>query len=213
MLGLQKHCKPKEREPKMPWLFMWHTASTEIKTCEIAGSKDHQKKTKALGVEVKKCFMGLVPPIESAHMKYSSSRDVTLSTKEVIQWSQSLEKLLATHRGQEAFREFLKSEFSDENIEFWLACEDYRKTQADCLHSKAEKIYQEFVKLDAKKQVNIDFHIRKSVAKKVQDPTPSSFDEVQRLIYVLMERDSYPRFLKSQHYHNLLNKVQSNRLK
>ncbi|XP_032082535.1 regulator of G-protein signaling 1 [Thamnophis elegans] len=197
----------------MPWLFMWHTASDEIKTHEIAGSKNHRKKTKALGVEAKKYLMGLVPPAESADMKYSSSRDVMLSAKEVIQWSQSLEKLLATQRGQEAFREFLKSEFSDENIEFWLACEDYRKTQADCLHGKAEKIYQEFVKSDARKQINIDFPIRKSVAKKVQDPTPSCFDEAQRLIYVLMERDSYPRFLKSQHYHNLLNKVQSNRVK
>ncbi|KAG8132778.1 hypothetical protein E2320_010608 [Naja naja] len=161
-VGTAEALQPKERQLKMPWLFMWHTASAEIKTCEIAGSKDHQKKTKALGVEVKKYFMGLVPPVESAGMKYSGSRDVMLSTKEVIQWSQSLEKLLAT---------------------------------------------QPII------QVNIDFHIRKSVAKKVQDPTPSSFDEAQRLIYVLMERDSYPRFLKSQHYHNLLNKVQSNHLK
>ncbi|XP_015674126.2 regulator of G-protein signaling 1 [Protobothrops mucrosquamatus] len=174
----------KERKLKMPWLFMWHTASTEIKTCELADSKDHRKKTKAL-----------------------------FSAEEVIQWSQSLEKLLATQCGQEVFREFLKSEFSDENIEFWLACEDYKKTQAGRLQGKAEKIYQEFVKSDARKQVNLDFHIRKSVAKKIQDPTPSSFDEAQRLVYVLMERDSYPRFLKSQHYHNFLNKVQSNHLK
>ncbi|XP_063154479.1 regulator of G-protein signaling 1 [Candoia aspera] len=197
----------------MPRLFMWHTTSTEIKKCEISDSKDHRKKTKALGVEAKNYLMGLVPSIESADMKYSSSRDVMLSAKEVIQWSQSLEKLLANQCGQEAFREFLKSEFSDENIEFWLACEDYKKTQADCLHDKAEKIYQEFVQSDARKQVNIDFHIRKSVAKEVQDPTPSSFDEAQRLVYVLMERDSYPRFLKSQLYHNLLNKVESNYLK
>ncbi|KAM6455701.1 regulator of G-protein signaling 1 [Liasis olivaceus] len=197
----------------MPWLFLWHTTSSEIKRCEIADSKDHRKKTKALGVDVKKYLMGLVPPIESADMKYSNSRDVMLSAEDIIQWSQSLEKLLATQCGQETFREFLKSEFSDENIEFWLACEDYKKTQADCLHGKAEKIYQEFVQSDARKQVNIDFHIRKSVAKKVQDPTHSSFDEAQRLVYVLMERDSYPRFLKSQLYHNLLNKVQSNYLK
>lgn len=38
----------KERKLKMPWLFMWHTASAEIKTCELADSKDHRKKTKAL---------------------------------------------------------------------------------------------------------------------------------------------------------------------
>uniref|UniRef100_A0A8D0CEZ3 Regulator of G-protein signaling 1 n=1 Tax=Salvator merianae TaxID=96440 RepID=A0A8D0CEZ3_SALMN len=96
---------------------------------------------------------------------------------------------------------FLKSEFSEENIEFWLACEDYKKTQADHLFDKAEKIYKEFIQSD----VNIDFKTRKSIAKMTQDPTSSSFDEAQRLVYILMERDSYPRFLKSKFYHNLLN--------
>lgn len=55
--------------------------------------------------------------------------------------------------GQGIFREFLKSEFSEENIEFWLACEDYKKTKSDYLHSKAERIYEEFVQSDAIKQV------------------------------------------------------------
>lgn len=56
--------------------------------------------------------------------------------------------------GQGVFREFLKSEFSEENIEFWLACEDYKKTKADHLHGKAERIYEEFVQSDAIKQVS-----------------------------------------------------------
>lgn len=56
--------------------------------------------------------------------------------------------------GRDTFREFLKSEFSDENIDFWLACEDYKKTQSDHLHDKAEKIYMEFVQSDAIKQVS-----------------------------------------------------------
>lgn len=55
--------------------------------------------------------------------------------------------------GQGVFREFLKSEFSEENIEFWLACEDYKKTKSDHLHGKAERIYEEFVQSDAIKQV------------------------------------------------------------
>uniref|UniRef100_A0A452H5Y7 Regulator of G-protein signaling 1 n=1 Tax=Gopherus agassizii TaxID=38772 RepID=A0A452H5Y7_9SAUR len=133
-----------------------------------------------------------------------------LSAEEVMQWSQSLEKLLASQSGQVAFREFLKSEFSEENIEFWLACEDYKKTKSDHLQDKAEKIYEEFVQIDAAKQVNIDYHTRKATAKKAQDPTFTSFDEAQKTVYVLMERDSYPRFLKSEAYLNLLNKLQVN---
>lgn len=57
--------------------------------------------------------------------------------------------------GQGVFREFLKSEFSEENIEFWLACEDYKKTKSDNLQGKAERIYEEFVQSDAVKQVCI----------------------------------------------------------
>lgn len=59
--------------------------------------------------------------------------------------------------GQDVFGSFLKSEFSEENIEFWLACEDYKKTESDLLHGKAEKIYKAFVHSDAAKQVSIKF--------------------------------------------------------
>lgn len=57
--------------------------------------------------------------------------------------------------GQNVFGKFLKSEFSEENIEFWLACEDYKKTETDLLHNKAEHIYKAFVHSDAVKQVSI----------------------------------------------------------
>ncbi|XP_073903326.1 regulator of G-protein signaling 1 isoform X2 [Castor canadensis] len=136
-----------------------------------------------------------------------------LSADEVIQWSQSLEKLLANQTGQDVFGNFLKSEFSEENIEFWLACEDYKKTESDLLYSKAEKIYKAFVHSDAAKQINIDFRTRESTAKKIKAPTLTSFDEAQKVIYSLMEKDSYPRFLKSDIYLNLLNDLQANSLK
>lgn len=59
-------------------------------------------------------------------------------------------------------------------------------------------------------QINIDYQMREATAKKAQDPTHTSFDEVQKTVYVLMERDSYPRFLKSKSYLNLLNQLQTN---
>lgn len=128
-------------------------------------------------------------------------------------WSQIYSKddvFVLALGGQGVFREFLKSEFSEENIEFWLACEDYKKTKSDHLHGKAERIYEEFVQSDAIKQINIDYQMREATAKKAQDPTHSSFDEAQKTVYILMERDSYPRFLKSKSYLNLLNQLQTN---
>lgn len=57
--------------------------------------------------------------------------------------------------GLEAFRTFLKSEFSEENVEFWLACEDFKKTEsAEKIASKAKMIYSEFIEADAPKEVS-----------------------------------------------------------
>ncbi|XP_005640876.1 regulator of G-protein signaling 1 isoform X3 [Canis lupus baileyi] len=164
------------------------------------------------GMDVKAYLRSMIPHLESG-IKPSKSKDIRLSVNEVMQWSQSLEKLLANQIGQDVFRSFLKSEFSEENIEFWLACEDYKKTESDLLHRKAEKIYKAFVHSDAAKQINIDFHTRESTAKKIKAPTPTCFDEAQKIIYTLMEKDSYPRFLKSNIYLNLLNELQANSLK
>lgn len=55
--------------------------------------------------------------------------------------------------GLAAFRAFLKTEFSDENIEFWLACEDYKKIKSPAkLVSKANKIYKEFIDVQAPRE-------------------------------------------------------------
>ncbi|XP_048353785.1 uncharacterized protein LOC125433326 [Sphaerodactylus townsendi] len=204
--------QPYKYKKRMPWMFLWHNRSTEMtEDHEASEGKDHKKKIS--GTELKNFLMSVVPQIEPAVINNPNSKPEKLSAKEVKQWSQSLAMLLSTQGGQDAFREFLKSEFSDENIDFWLACEDYKKTQSDHLHDKAEKIYKEFVQSDAIKQINIDFYTRKTTVQKAQNPTTSSFDEAQKSVYVLMEKDSYPRFLKSSFYLNQLNQVQPNSLK
>lgn len=56
--------------------------------------------------------------------------------------------------GKTAFCLFLKSEFSEENIEFWTACEEFRMhTPQENLLSRASGIYEEFVKNEAPKEV------------------------------------------------------------
>lgn len=56
--------------------------------------------------------------------------------------------------GQLAFQEFLKSEYSEENILFWLACEDYKKiTSVPEMISMANQIYTEFVQTESPRQV------------------------------------------------------------
>ncbi|XP_051003494.1 regulator of G-protein signaling 1 [Acomys russatus] len=200
------------RLDKMPGVF-FSASPKDLKepSHSILDDKTQKKRPKTFGMDMKAYLRSMIPHLESG-MKSSKSKDI-LSTEEVMQWSQSLEKLLDSQTGQNVFESFLKSEFSEENIEFWLACEDYKKTESHLLHSKAEKIYKVFVHSDAVKQINIDFYTRESTAKKIKAPTPTSFDEAQKVIYTLMEKDSYPRFLKSNIYLNLLNDLQANSLK
>ncbi|XP_015978163.2 regulator of G-protein signaling 1 isoform X2 [Rousettus aegyptiacus] len=203
------HAPSSDRMPGM--LFSATPKDLKGTDHSLLDDKTRKRRPKTFGMDVKAYLRSVIPHLESG-MKTSKSKDI-LSADEVLQWSHSLEKLLSNPTGQDVFGSFLKSEFSEENIEFWLACEDYRKTESDLLQKKAEKIYKAFVHSDAAKQINIDFCTRESTAKKIKAPTSTCFDEAQKTIYTLMEKDSYPRFLKSNIYLNLLNDLQANSLK
>ena len=57
--------------------------------------------------------------------------------------------------GLATFRNFLKSEYSDENIEFWLTCEDFKKVKSSFrMSSRAKKIYEQFIKAESPKEVS-----------------------------------------------------------
>jgi len=51
------------------------------------------------------------------------------------------------------FRDFLRSEYSDENLEFWIACEEYRTLKDDRLVAQAQKIFADFVAIQAPREV------------------------------------------------------------
>lgn len=56
--------------------------------------------------------------------------------------------------GLASFKSFLKSEFSEENLEFWIACEEYKKIKSPAkMAEKARQIYEEFIQTEAPKEV------------------------------------------------------------
>ena len=57
--------------------------------------------------------------------------------------------------GFELFREFLRTEFSEENLEFWVACEEYKTIGPDKLDAQAQKIFTDFVAIQAPREVSI----------------------------------------------------------
>ncbi|XP_074149750.1 regulator of G-protein signaling 3 isoform X10 [Sminthopsis crassicaudata] len=128
------------------------------------------------------------------------------TSEEALKWGESLEKLLLHKYGLAVFRAFLRTEFSEENLEFWLACEDFKKVKSQSkMASKAKKIFSEYIAIQACKEVNLDSYTRDHTKDNLQNVTRGCFDLAQKRIYGLMEKDSYPRFLRSELYLDLIN--------
>ncbi|KAM9360742.1 regulator of G-protein signaling 3-like [Symphorus nematophorus] len=129
------------------------------------------------------------------------------SAQEVLRWAESLEALLTNQYGLAVFRHFLRSEFSEENLDFWLAVERFKRTRPlSKMATRAAKIYDEFISTDAARQVNVDSSVRESTNQSLcLGVSPASFQLAQDQIFGLMESDSYPRFLRSRLYAQLAN--------
>lgn len=80
------------------------------------------------------------------------------SLDEVLSWSRSFEMMLRSLEGREVFREFLRSEYSEDNLLFWLACEELKKeTNPSVVDEKARIIYEDYVSILSPKEVPATF--------------------------------------------------------
>ncbi|XP_027958557.1 regulator of G-protein signaling 14 isoform X2 [Eumetopias jubatus] len=130
------------------------------------------------------------------------------STEEqpVASWGLSFERLLQDPLGLAYFTEFLKKEFSAENVTFWKACERFQQIPASDtqqLAQEARHIYQEFLSSQALSPVNIDRQAWLGEEVLAQ-PRPDMFRAQQLQIFNLMKFDSYARFVKSPLYRECL---------
>ncbi|XP_064812266.1 regulator of G-protein signaling 19-like isoform X2 [Oncorhynchus masou masou] len=125
--------------------------------------------------------------------------------EEISIWSQSFDKLMKNPAGRNVFREFLRTEYSEENMLFWLACEDLKQEMnKNTVEEKARMIYEDYISVLSPKEVSLDSRVREVINRKIQEPTPYTFEDAQLQIYTLMHRDSYPRFLNSSLYRSLV---------
>lgn len=77
------------------------------------------------------------------------------SLEEVRTWGSSFDKLMKSAAGRKLFREFLVSEYSEENIAFWLACEQLkRENNPETIEEKARFIYEDYISILSPKEVS-----------------------------------------------------------
>ncbi|KAM3838838.1 LOW QUALITY PROTEIN: regulator of G-protein signaling 16-like [Vipera latastei] len=143
---------------------------------------------------------------------FSWSAKQKYSLEEALGWKESFDQLLRSRSGMAAFHGFLKTEFSEENLEFWLACEEYKKIPSKAkLATKANRIFEDFVQNEAPREVNLDHETREATRRNLAVASSTCFEEAQAKTYILMEKDSYPRFLKSAYYRDLIEQANDHR--
>ncbi|XP_034753490.1 regulator of G-protein signaling 17 isoform X1 [Etheostoma cragini] len=127
------------------------------------------------------------------------------SLDEALLWARSFEMMLRSLEGREVFREFLRSEYSEDNLLFWMACEELKKeTDPLVVEEKSRIIYEDYVSILSPKEVSLDSRVREGINQNLAEPSNLMYEEAQFQIYNLMHRDSFPRFLNSSVYRDLL---------
>merc|ERR550519_767173 len=79
-----------------------------------------------------------------------------------------------------------------------------KESNPEKIEEKARMIYEDYVSILSPREVSLDSRVREIINKNMMSPTQRTFDEAQLQIYTLMHRDSYPRFVNSPGYRNLL---------
>uniref|UniRef100_G3N5Q1 Si:ch211-152p11.4 n=1 Tax=Gasterosteus aculeatus TaxID=69293 RepID=G3N5Q1_GASAC len=138
-----------------------------------------------------------------SQMGHSKKRK--LSQEELETWAESLNALLLSQTGVSVFGAFLRSEFSEENLQFYLACEQYRNSSNNfSLQRRAKDICATYIQAGAPREVNLDSKTRDLTIQLLQAPSHASLSQAQKRIYSLLDTDCYPRFLQSEVYLSLL---------
>ena len=73
--------------------------------------------------------------------------------------------------------------------------------------NRVVRISQGVLELVFEFQVSLDSRVREIINRNMIAPSQHTFDEAQLQIYTLMHRDSYPRFVNSPTYKNMLRTV------
>uniref|UniRef100_A0A9J8CU73 Regulator of G protein signaling 7 n=2 Tax=Cyprinus carpio carpio TaxID=630221 RepID=A0A9J8CU73_CYPCA len=122
----------------------------------------------------------------------------------VKRWGFCFDEVLKDPVGREQFLKFLESEFSSENLRFWLAVQELKKRPIREVPSRVQEIWEEFLAPGAPSAINVDSRSYDKTTQNIKDPGRYAFQDAQEHIYKLMKSDSYSRFIRSSAYQELL---------
>lgn len=132
--------------------------------------------------------------------------------KRVRRWAINVIELTRDPIGRQVLETFLESEFSSENIRFWMAIQDLKYSPNCQIELKAQRVHDEFLANGAPCQINIDSRTLDSTLQLLREESAVSrrfaFSQAEENVFTLMSKDSYPRFIRSQIYKGVLSAAQ-----
>ncbi|XP_072566467.1 regulator of G-protein signaling 7-like [Paramormyrops kingsleyae] len=134
--------------------------------------------------------------------KVAESKD--LNQKRVRRWGFGIHEVLKDPVGQEQFFRFLESEFSSENLRFWLAVQELKNKPIREVPVRVWEIWHEFLAAGAQSAINVDSKSYAKTTQNLRDPGRYVFEDAQEHIFKLMKSDSYSRFIRSSYYQEML---------
>ncbi|XP_010792586.1 regulator of G-protein signaling 20 [Notothenia coriiceps] len=154
---------------------------TEPKSLPVRNEEERRRRRRRLSQDTK---METIPNCEACTKP---------SMEEIRLWSQSFDKLMKNPAGRNVFREFLRTEYSEDNMLFWLACEDLKQEiNKNAIEEKARSIYEDYISILSPKEVGklptenrlrgfltgreAAFLKRQSATKGKPPPPPAPFD-------------------------------------
>ena len=123
------------------------------------------------------------------------------------------EEMLMNSIGVKYFQQFVDSQYSGENLKFYLEAEKYQSLQdgSSAMKQMAKTMYERFISPDSAEQINIDNKCFTNIKNSYLYAGPSLFCEAQNIILRNMERDSLVRFLRSPLYETMAKEVAKSR--
>ena len=99
-----------------------------------------------------------------------------------------------------AFRSYLQSEYADESLAFLQCVEEYR--QSEQKSRLARSIFEQFVRNDAPREINISGQSRQAIERAVREGLYEEdlYDRARKELILMLEYDSYVRFMQSEEY-------------
>ncbi|KAM3726623.1 Regulator of G-protein signaling rgs-6 [Dirofilaria immitis] len=140
--------------------------------------------------------------VESMVMANGGSEARSSSNQTVDRTCIDVEKILHNELYRRPFQQFLEQQFCAENINFYMAVEEYRSIPDSNLEKRAEvarQIFERYFAPNGIEPVNIDNSTSKSIRDAVMSGnfTPQLYDVAQYQIFHLLKYDCWPRYLRA----------------